>query len=162
MTISELVERLEAERKKLLQAIDGLTEEEMTQEKVNREWTVKDILGHITSWEEEDRKIAERILREDCPQSDYSISPDKNWREWNHRQIKKKKDYTIRRIYDELEVEHQRFVDMVKGLSEEQLGSKGNCPWQRESTVEELIQAVFEHDEEHVLKISEWRKRRGS
>jgi uncharacterized damage-inducible protein DinB len=160
MTISELAERLETVRRKLLQAIGGLTDEEMTQGKVNREWTIKDILGHITSWEEEDRKIAESILSEDCPQFDYSITPDKNWREWNRKQIEKKKDYTIRRIYDELEVEHQRFVDMVKGLSEEQLSRKGTCPWQRESTVEELIQATIEHDEEHTEKISEWRKRK--
>ena len=158
MTKVELLDKSEEARKKLLQAIEGLTEEEMTQGLVNPEWDIKDILGHITSWEEEDRKVAEEILKEGNPQFDYVISPEDNWREWNVKQVEKKRGYSLKRILSELEREHGKFMEMVRGLTEEQLTRKAVCPWQWESTVEGLIQTTFEHDEEHTEKILEWRK----
>ena len=158
MTKVELLHRIEEGRKKLNQAIEGLTPKEMIQERVNQEWTVKDILGHITSWEEEDRKVAERIAREENPKFDYGISPENDWREWNREQVEKKRGYSLKRILKELEGEHKKFMEMVRRLTEEQLARNGICPWQMESTVEELIRVTYVHDEEHAEKILEWRK----
>lgn len=159
MTQEELLRRIERAREKVLMAIEGLTEEEMTQELVNREWTVKDILGHITSWVVEDRKIAERIAIEENPIFHYVISSENDWRDWNEQQVEKKRGYSLERIIDELREEHMKFKEFVHSLTQGQLPRKGVCPWQEESSVEKLIQVTYEHDEEHAEKILAWRKK---
>ena len=52
MTKEEALARLAESRRALHQAIEGLSKEEMTQVQVEGVWTIKDLLGHITSWEE--------------------------------------------------------------------------------------------------------------
>ena len=52
MTGEETLARLAESRRALHQALDGLSEEEMTQVQVEGVWTVKDVLRHIASWEE--------------------------------------------------------------------------------------------------------------
>jgi len=52
MTKEKTLARLAESRRALHQAIEGLSEEEMTQIQVEGIWTIKDVLGHITSWEE--------------------------------------------------------------------------------------------------------------
>jgi uncharacterized damage-inducible protein DinB len=52
MTKEETLARLAKSRQALHQAIQGLSEEEMTQVQVEGVWTTKDVLGHIASWEE--------------------------------------------------------------------------------------------------------------
>ena len=158
MTKVELLRNIQEGRRKLLQALDGLNEEEMTRNLVNSEWTVKDILGHITSWEEEDRKVAERILKEENPNFGYVISPENDWKEWNVQQANKKNDLSLERVLGELREEHSKLVDFVQGLTEEQLSRTGIFPWKTKSTVGELIRMTYEHDEEHVEKILAWRR----
>jgi uncharacterized damage-inducible protein DinB len=49
MTKEEMLARLAESRQALHQAIEGLSEEEMTQVQVEGVWTIKDVLGHIAS-----------------------------------------------------------------------------------------------------------------
>lgn len=44
--------RLAESRQALRQATQGLSEDEMTQAQVEGVWTVKDVVGHVTSWEQ--------------------------------------------------------------------------------------------------------------
>ena len=155
----ELLVNLDRAREKLMRAIEGLTEGEMTQERVNREWTVKDILGHITSCEGEDRRVAQRIAIEANPKFDYEISPENDWRDWNVQQVEIKRNFSLERVLDELREEHLKFIDFVNSLTDEQLDRKEICPWKMESTVEELIRVSFKHEEEHAEKILNWRQR---
>jgi hypothetical protein len=60
MTKEEALARLAESRRALHQAFEGLSKEEMTQVQAEGVWTIpstllrtgKDVLGHITSWEE--------------------------------------------------------------------------------------------------------------
>ncbi len=51
MKKSEMLERVREAHEKLTKALEGLTEEEATRTGLNREWSVKDALSHITAWE---------------------------------------------------------------------------------------------------------------
>ena len=51
MTKDELIQDLENGWAELQAALDGLTEEQMHQPGVVGEWTVKDVLAHITAWQ---------------------------------------------------------------------------------------------------------------
>ncbi len=51
MTKDELIKKIETEWDNLQAALDGLTEEQMHQPGVVGEWSIKDILAHITAWQ---------------------------------------------------------------------------------------------------------------
>ena len=52
MTPDQALAHLTESRQTLLAAIEGLSQERMAQERVEGEWTAKDILGHIASWDD--------------------------------------------------------------------------------------------------------------
>ncbi|MDH7484968.1 MAG: DinB family protein [Anaerolineae bacterium] len=51
MSKADFLAQLDADRQRLLQAIEGLSDEEMTAASAVGEWSVQDILGHIAAWE---------------------------------------------------------------------------------------------------------------
>ncbi|HLY32140.1 MAG TPA: DinB family protein [Ktedonobacterales bacterium] len=48
----EIIEQIRATHQPLEEALAALSEEQMTEPGVNGEWTVKDMLAHITWWEQ--------------------------------------------------------------------------------------------------------------
>ena len=52
MTKEQALDGLAKSRQALHQTIEGLSVEEMTHAQVEGVWTIKDVVGHITSWEE--------------------------------------------------------------------------------------------------------------
>jgi len=161
MKKEELLGRLEEERVNLFRAIEGLEEGEMTLPGVEGEWSVKDLLGHIAAWEREERLVAQRIAEEDAPRFDYYIDPRDEWREWNAREVERRRGLPWSDILEELTREHDKFKEMVERLSEERLGRKATAPWGWETTVEELIRVQYQHERGHAKSIWEWRKRGG-
>lgn len=53
MTKDQLLAKLDAAWQALKDSFAGLSDEEMTRPGVTEEWSVKDILAHVTTWEEE-------------------------------------------------------------------------------------------------------------
>jgi hypothetical protein len=51
MTKDELIQKIESEWNNLQAALDGLTEEQMHRPGVVGEWSIKDLLAHITAWQ---------------------------------------------------------------------------------------------------------------
>ncbi len=156
MLKEQLINRLIEARRKLMESLSALTEEEMIKNKITPEWAIKDILGHITSWEKEFHFEIAEFLKEN-PKFNYTISSDNNWREWNITQAEKKRSLTLPQIVKELDLAHLEFLNLVESLSEEQFSKKAIGPWQKEATVKEIIETQIEHEEEHTQKILNWR-----
>ena len=53
MTKDELLDALEEERENFMEAIAGLSDEELEQPGASGEWSVKDVLSHLSMWEAE-------------------------------------------------------------------------------------------------------------
>src|SRR5512134_3693840 len=53
MNKKEIIKTLELGRAQFLQALEGLSEEQMQQPGVVEEWSVKDLLAHLSLWEAE-------------------------------------------------------------------------------------------------------------
>ena len=52
MTREDVLNKLASSRQALQRAIQGLNKEAMTQVQVEGVWTIKDVLGHLASWED--------------------------------------------------------------------------------------------------------------
>ena len=53
MDTAQLLHKIDIPWQALVESCSGLTDAQMTQPGVTGDWSVKDILGHITTWEEE-------------------------------------------------------------------------------------------------------------
>jgi|GEM_PF-1514717 len=158
----ELIEELREVRSGLLATTLGLTEKQLSKELVTDKWSIKDVLGHVASWEEEFLKVAEKFLKEEKPQYDYLIPEENNWSEWNLAQWEKKKNLTYKKTLEELFEIHEQFVKLMESLPEESLSLKKLGSWGNEATIEQIILSEIDHEMEHARKILEWRKSKAS
>jgi hypothetical protein len=107
-------------RQALHQAIQGLSEEEMIQVQVEGVWTIKDVLGHIASWEE----TCLEPLRCYADGGPFEAEITEDYLTWNDEQAAHKRDIPLDVILDELVAIRQRMVETANRMSAEQWEQK--------------------------------------
>jgi hypothetical protein len=165
--------RLGAAKERLLAAIAGLDEQALTTEPVVGDWTVKDMLGHIVSWNDEFRREIKLILAGNHPGYELVISGADDFAGWNQHWIDEKRDWTCERILVDVARDYDKAVQLILDLTPHNFRQRGVTPWKqaaltrpavptREDTdsVDTLITFHWRHINQHVRMIEQWRKRR--
>jgi uncharacterized damage-inducible protein DinB len=153
MTREETLERLAESRRALHQAIQGLGEEEMTQVQVEGVWTIKDVLGHIASWEE----TCLEPLRRCADGGPFEVEVIKDYLAWNDEQAARKRAVPLDVILDELSTVRQGLVGAASRLSADQWKQRVIFPWGSAGTMAEALDGLCVHELEHVHAIQQWR-----
>ena len=153
MTREEVFARLVESRQAFHQAIQGLSEEDMTQVQVEGVWTIKDVLGHITSWEE----VCSEPLRHYADGGPFDAKDLSNTLAWNDEQAARKRDVPLNVILDELATIRQELVAAASRLSADQWAQTVPCPWGGEGPVPEILDGLSQHEWMHVRTIQRWR-----
>jgi uncharacterized damage-inducible protein DinB len=153
MTREETLSRLAESRQALHQAIQGLGEEEMTQVQVEGVWTIKDVLGHITSWEE----TCLEPLRCYADGGPFEVEVIEDYLAWNDEQAARKRDVPLDVVLDELSTVRQALVDTARGLSAGHWQQRVIFPWGGAGTMAEALDGLCVHELEHVHAIQRWR-----
>jgi uncharacterized damage-inducible protein DinB len=154
MTKEEALARLAESRRALHQALDGLSEEEMTQVQVEGVWTIKDVLGHIASWEETCLEPLQRY----ADGGPFEVQVIANYLAWNDEQAARKRDVPLDDILGELATFRQGLVEAVNRLSAGQWEQRVPFSWGGEGTIAEVLEVLHEHEMEHVRHIQQWRR----
>lgn len=167
--------RLAEAKERLTTSIAGLDETTLCQEPVVGDWTIKDLLGHIVSWNEEFRANIAMILQGEHPGYDHEISGEDNFREWNRQWITKKRSFSLVQIMTEVERDYQEAVKLIEGLQAEEYRKQGVTPWKDAAaikpekltkkdmdSVETLVTFHWRHMNQHICEIEMWRQKRGS
>jgi hypothetical protein len=167
------LEQLENSRLRLHNAISGLEPEVCTRAPVEGYWTIKDILGHIVSWNDEFRREIEMILQGQHPGFEYIISFENDYRDWNLQQYERKRSWSWEFILDDLQRDHLEAVALVQRLELERYELRGVIPWSpaaREppvepsledtESIETLVSAHWWHAGGHIEAIMRWRSAR--
>jgi uncharacterized damage-inducible protein DinB len=154
MTKEETLARLAESRQALHQAIENLSEEEMTQIQVEGVWTIKDVLGHITSWEE----TCLEPLRHYADGSPFEVEVIEDYMAWNDEQATRKQDIPLDTALDELATVRQGLVEAVSRLSARQWEQRVPFSWGGEGTMAEVLGVFYRHELEHVRSIQQWRQ----
>jgi len=160
------LQRLTEAHDRTLKAIEGLD----PSESVMDDWTVKDILGHLVSWNEEFRVNIELILQGIYPGYDHQISGEDNFASWNQDQIAQKRDLSFERILEEFERDYQEAVQLILRLTPEEFRIAGLVSWnpiakdniemlgeEDLDTVDSLVTFHWRHMNQHVNEIVKWR-----
>jgi len=153
MSKEETLARLAESRQALHQAIEGLNEEEMTQVQVEGVWTIKDVLGHIASWEETCLEPLQRY----ADGGPFEVEVIEDYLKWNDEQAVHKRDMPLDVILEELATIRQRMVDAASRLSASQWEQRVPFSWGGEGTIAEVLDVFYQHELEHVRSIQRWR-----
>ncbi len=148
MNRAKLRDRLEREWKTFLKSFAGLPDSARTEPGAVGYWSVRDVLAHITTWEEEALKALPLILEGKRPPRYGGIDA------FNAREQERKRDYSLERIKQELTATHQRLMTFLASLPED-LGVAENRFRRR------LRWDTYNHYREHNAQITAWRAERG-
>jgi hypothetical protein len=152
MSKQDFLQRVRAGRADLNQAISGLTEEQLTQEIVAGEWTVKDVLAHLAAWQGEAQRAAERLVRgEGHP---YLVEEDID--EWNARRVEERRRLPLVDVMQEFNDAHDALLASLERCPDDG-GAAGPDWWEPTGPLWWLT----EHDSEHVAAIQAFRERIG-
>ena len=164
--------RLTEAKERLQVAIHGLAPEVLCEEEVLAGWTVKDLLGHIVSWNQEFRANITDILEGRHPGYDHQISGETNFSASNQVWIEGKRGLSLKKILDDLERDYEEATRLIKSLTPQQMRLRGVTPWktaalskptepgkQDTDSVATLITFHWRHMNEHCQQIEDWRKR---
>jgi len=166
------LERLAEAEGRLMAAISGLEPEVLCTEQVAGTWTIKDLLGHMVSWDEEFRAKIAAILAGSHPGYDHQISGKADFSASNQVWFERKRDRPLEEILDNLERDFAEAGALIRRLTPEEMRQRGVTPWRRAAvtqpakpskkdtdSVATLVTFHWRHINQHCRQIERWRKK---
>jgi hypothetical protein len=170
-----LIQRLFAAKERLLNAISGLDPTAICTAYVIGDWTIKDIFGHIVSWNQEFRADILLIHQGQHPGYQRLISGEDDFNMWNEQWIACKRDWTWQRVQKDFDEDCQEAAQLISSLEPRDFRKRGVTPWKRcavtrptvpatadTETIETLVTYHWRHMNQHARMIERWRKQKDS
>ena len=130
----------------------GLSDAELTTPGVTGAWSVRDILAHVTTWEEEAIEHLPTILADRTPPR-YSVTYG-GIDAFNARTTAQKASLSLAVVLAQLEATHRRLLTLVQSVPEAALGSQTR--FRRRLRLD-----TYGHYPLHAAAIRAWRERQG-
>lgn len=150
MSKQDFLERVRAGRASLNDAISDLTEEQMSQDLVTAEWTVKDVLAHLAAWQGETRLSVLRAEAGEQVGPIISGSVD----EWNAARVSERRRLPLVDVMQEFNSVYDELMAALARWPEDTI-PLGPAGWDETARLWWLT----EHDREHVEMIEAYRRR---
>ncbi len=155
-----LVARLTDARDELLRLVRSLPLERLEAPGAVGAWSVKDVIGHIASWEDRLLTLAQTVLNGHAGQIEW-ISGGDMLDDWNHKQYLRKRAWTWDEVIRDLALMREEVLWNIGWTAPEQLF--------QQHTVEAgvvspagLLKGIIEHDQEHVAQLRAWIETEGN
>jgi Protein of unknown function (DUF1706) len=148
----------EAQGKRLLKRLDlawtafkesyaGLPDWRLIEPGVVGDWSVKDILAHVTTWEEEALKHLPLIIEGGSPPRYITYG---GIDAFNAQMTEQKRGLTLSEVQTQLDETHRLLIDFVQGLREDQL--RPTTRLRRRLRLD-----TYSHYAQHAKAIRQWR-----
>ena len=129
-------------------SISGLPESMMVEPGVVGDWSLKDLLAHVSTWEEETLKALPMLIEGKRPVGYHGID------RFNAEQQKLWRDLPLGEVRKRLGEMHRRLLAYLAVVPEEHFS--------RETRVRHRLRLdTYRHYREHTVSILEWRKAKG-
>jgi hypothetical protein len=152
MTRDEILKNIQKEHGKLIAAMRGLSDEVVATKPVMNDWTIKDMLGHISMWYRFAITFLDEYVQRGTPRPTglSGLGVD----EYNERELKLRRDWSLTRVRDEFDAAYQAMLASVEKLDDGQLNAPLAVPWEPGTTLERLVAwNTYEHEPEHTAQI---------
>ncbi len=137
---------------RLKESYAGLSPARLTEPGVTGDWSVKDILAHVTTWEEEALKHLPVIMAGGRPPRYVSYG---GIDAFNARMTEAKRGLSLPEVLRELDDTHDRLVDFVRRAPDEHC--VGDTRFRRRLRLD-----TYHHYPQHAEAIRTWRARHAS
>ena len=146
----QLLARLEKAWLDFHESFGGLSDSDMRKPGVSEEWSVRDILAHVTTWEQEALKHLPTILQGGKPPR-YSIDYG-GINSFNRVMTEKKRNLTLTDVRRELEDIHGRLIHYIESVPEHEFRTE--TPFRHRLRLD-----TYSHYPKHAEAIRKWRKK---
>jgi hypothetical protein len=134
-TKNELLEAIEIERNALEQLLAELSPEQMVEAGIVGNWSVKDILAHLSEWEQMVLRWYAAGLKGKVP---VTPSEEFNWAQLpqlNQQIYEKHHNRPLADIQKEFNTSFKKILTIIQNLPEEDLFSRGRYAWTKNNTL---------------------------
>lgn len=153
MDRSQLLKRLDRAWEALRASYAGLSDAELMELSVTGTWSVKDIIAHVTAWEEEVLIHLPLILAGGGPPR-YSVKYA-GIHAFNAQMTERKRKLSLSEVLWQRDETHRRLIDFVQSVPEDQVA--------RETRFRRRLRLdTYGHYLEHAEAIRKWRERRSA
>ena len=155
MKRDELLAALVAARAKLDAALAGMGPEEMTAPGPVGDWSVKDLLAHVTAWDVDLLTNLGKVRRGQKPgRTQWDSAGIQAQNEAWQAELK---DRPLERVLADYAGVHQQLLRGVRSLSDAELEAPAD--WlQGRPLAKYFVDHVVTHEDEHAVELAEWRK----
>lgn len=158
MLRDELLNALRDSRAQMEAALSGLADAHLTEPGALGDWSVKDILSHLTAWEAEAVTALARVKRGLKPGKIPSAPAEVD--ALNAKWYKENKRRPLDRVLADFRGVRAQMLRQVEGLSDKELAEPR--PWMGNESLADMIRSeTFEHEAEHLPQLLEWKRRLG-
>ena len=155
-----LLDALQEERDLFLESVEGLPDQAWVQPGVVGEWSVKDIVVHLSRWEAELIGMLHQAQQARPPVTAQMGSESRD--ALNARWIAASQARPIERIVADFQGVRDQAIQRVQALSEEDLGNPSFYPWLGGRPLSDWIaKDTVWHEAEHRVQIKAWRSKLG-
>lgn len=148
---NELLQELEEARQDLLSAMEVLSDAEIGRPLSGGDWSAKDVLAHLASWDELRAFEIARVARGDTPL--YADMQEQNFAVWNQTLMSARRALSVDQVRRELDYARKQVLAAVAAVPDERLPDVANGRVR--------IRRAAAHDREHAEQIRAWRKSQG-
>lgn len=134
-----LLRALDVERGQLIRNIETCRIRDIERPFIG-EWSLKDIVGHVASWEAEVVAAFHELEKGKRPALlDFD---DATLDDWNKDHVERKRGLEFWNVLDQMKAGRERLLETLDDVSDEDLVADG-------SSYARLVQLVIDHDREH-------------
>jgi hypothetical protein len=147
--VKKLLRRLDAVWTAFQESYAGMTDAQMMEPGVMGEWSIKDILAHVSIWEEEALRHLPVIMAGGTPPRYITYG---GIDAFNARMVEQRRGLTLPDVRNQLEETHRRLIAFIESAPADQFA--GDTRARRRLRLD-----TFGHYPLHTAAIREWRER---
>jgi hypothetical protein len=134
-----------------------LNAELMTTPNVSGDWSIKDILVHLATWQRRAAQILEAAQHNEKPRLNPPVKTDEEMNQFNDATFAANRARSLPDVQQDFRAAYQELVVSVEALSEEDLFEPGRFAWMQGNALWENVEGnSFGHYDEHVAVIKAW------
>lgn len=155
MTRDELLNAFKEARARMEAALAGLSEEQLTRPGLEGEWSVQDVLSHLTAWEAELVTGLARLRRGQKPGKTRWTTAEIN--EQNAKWYAENKGRPLERVLADFHGVRKQSLRQVEALTDSDL-AEPRAFLNQATLADWALTWVIEHETEHAHRIAEWKE----
>ncbi|MBT3390427.1 MAG: ClbS/DfsB family four-helix bundle protein [Chloroflexi bacterium] len=154
----ELLETIQQHWNELNELLAELSEEQMLDPTVQDNWSIKDILAHIATWEE----LATDRLTAGLSGTPANYPIMKSWDDINAYNTERyivNQNRPLEKVLEEIHRIHEEYIAQIEKLDDDFIAGPMPFEWAKDTSVHTLISAnAHWHYTEHIEAIEKWMK----